>query len=442
MSVYPNIAFIGVRQKLRHWLVVFGEFSFAQGLSQAVGMLCGIIFVRMMPTSEYAVYALFMTTLVMVSVGSDLGLTGSLSYFWRRSLEQRQAIEPKLIAIKKLRVVLFCSALLVGGLSLFTSVRTSAISPAIILFCFCLIASTAFIQLHSSIDILLMRLERRQRTTYLCESAGSGARFTGAVAMVIFGMTTAWFGLVVGLLGAIVIQWTIRLNNKTPRVTQKVSQDDWKDIRVYMLPLIPSVLVFMIQEPLVLWLAATRAGSTAVAEVFALGRIGAIYALVGTFSYVVLTPMLSRISDNASFIKTTLVCLGGLCVVSSVALCIAWQIPEVPLWLIGHQYAHLHAELLIAMATSTTTVLASFFILTSRLRGWVKLDPYFALGQLTAIFVFCTFWQFDTTAYVLALNFAIAFMSLIFAGATFGIGVLRPALVSVVHQRGVVLPTK
>lgn len=434
MAVRPSLAFVAMRQKIGRWLVVLGEFALAQGVGQAAGMLCGLIYVRMMPVNEYAVYALCMTTLAMVSVGSDLGLTGALSYFWRRWLQYGNAIGPKIAAIRRGRVVLFGAALLAGGLSLFTSTRSNTMSIAILVLCFCLMACIAFVQLHSSIGILIMRLEGRQRATYVCESAGSGVRLIGALVMALCGIATAWFGLFIGLLGAFATQAAVKFNNRrTSHTVHKVGRDDWQDIGTYLLPLMPSVAVFMLQEPLVLWLAATRIGSTAVAEVFALGRIGAIYALIGTFLYVVLIPVLSRITDNVKFIKVTAVCLAALCVVSAAALAIVWLFPALPLRLIGHQYAHLQAELLISMATATTTVLASFLILTGRMRGWVKLDPYFALWQLTAIVALCTFWQFDTTAHVLGLNLAIAFSSLICASATFGIGLMCPVLVSISH---------
>ena len=95
MSFRYSFLHAAVRKKIGRWLVVLGEFAISQGLGQAAGMLVGLIYVRMMPTDQYAVYALCMATLAMVSVGSDLGLTGSLSYFWRQSLQERGAIGPK-----------------------------------------------------------------------------------------------------------------------------------------------------------------------------------------------------------------------------------------------------------------------------------------------------------------------------------------------------------
>ena len=286
--------------------------------------------------------------------------------------------------------------------------------------------------MHSSVEIMITRLEGRQRLTYYCEIAGTGARLAVAVAMLLTGILTAWFGLMGGLMGAAVTWAGIRfIGRQKPQLDHKIDSADWRDIRGYLLPLFPSVAVFMVQEPLVLWLAATRTGPTAVAEVFALGRISAIYGLIGGFSNIVMIPVLSRITDDRRFMKISVQYIVVLSILSILVLAVTWLFPELPLFLIGNKYSHLHGELLISMLTSIIMVLASFFILAVRLRGWVKLDTYFALWQLMAIFSLCALWKFDTTMQIVGLNLAISISSLICAIATFGIGLVRPAMVSI-----------
>ena len=52
------------------------------------------------------------------------------------------------------------------------------------------------------------------------------------------------------------------------------------------------------QDPLVLWLALTFGGQTVVSETFAIGRIGAVFGLLGSFIIIVVTPKLAGISDG------------------------------------------------------------------------------------------------------------------------------------------------
>ena len=183
-------------------MAVSAEFALAQGFGQVVGMACGFIYVRMMPTSEYATYALCMTALAMITVGSDLGLTGSLNYFWRRSLQDASEIGPKIVAIRKIRVVLYWVALAIAGITLFSSTLQGSVPTAVIVSCFVLVAAIAFVQLRTSIDIAILRLEGQQRLSYYCESAGSAARLCIAVLMLLTGIAAAWVGLIGGLIGA------------------------------------------------------------------------------------------------------------------------------------------------------------------------------------------------------------------------------------------------
>lgn len=410
---------------------MIAEFGLAQGLSQVAGMLCGLIYVRFMTVDEYAIYALCLSALGLAAVGSDLGLTGSLNYFWRDGMQTGHPIGPKIAAVRKLRLVLLAVALTISATLLLTSTSKQAVSSVPLLLSLGLVAITALLQSRSGVEIQVMRLDGRQRQSYYCESAGSLIRLMGAVAMIVAGIGTAWFGLTGGVLGAIATYcFAQRFRADSAREHHPVRAEDWLAIRRYLLPLAPSVAVFMIQEPLVYWFAATRGGAVPVAEVFALGRIGALYGLVGTFTHMVLTPRLARINDNAQFLRVCGLCLSVLCVASAGVLAVAWFVPQLLLLLIGQSYAHLQTELIVAMATATAANLTAFLILTGRVRGWVAIDPYMAIYQITAIAVLCSLWKFDSTIAVLELNLWLAFSSLICAAATFTLGLARPELVT------------
>ena len=416
------------RRRLGRWLLDLGEFALAQGFGQGVGMLAGLIYVRWMPKEEYALYALCLTTLAFVSVGSDLGINGSLNYFWRRALQDRRPFGPILSAARKMRSVLFAGALVVGGTMLFTSAGIQAMPTKLV--CFGLVGATAFLALNSGIGIQVMRLEGRQRLSYFCEAAGNSVRLTTAASIMVTGLNTAWLGLAGGLLGALATQGLIQYTQSdTLRGRHTVATDHWREMRSYLLPLFPSVIVYVIQDPLIYWLTATRIGATTVADLFALGRIGVIFSTLGMFTYVVLTPRLSRITDNARFLKISALSFSAICLLAALALLAAWLAPDALLLLLGSQYADLKSELLIAMAAASTTILSSFLVLIARVQGWVRLDPFFALWQFMAIIVLCATWRFDSTRMVLELNLTIALSSLICAVAVFVIGYFRPGLI-------------
>src|SRR4051812_27566803 len=99
--------FLSVQNRVARWARLFLEFSLNQGLAQAAGMISGLIYVRVMLVDQYALYAVGLSALAFLSVGSDLGLTGALGYYWREAKLQSQdsTIGSLIAAIRKLRLV-------------------------------------------------------------------------------------------------------------------------------------------------------------------------------------------------------------------------------------------------------------------------------------------------------------------------------------------------
>ena len=175
-------------QRLQKWTATIVEFALAQGFVQAAGMLSGLIYVRVMPVEQYALYALCLSSLAVISVGSDLGISGALSYFWRKSLQEGSTIAPKVAMVRKLRALLFAGSMIVAAVLVATSATKLNIAYSGLLVCFGLVAMTAWLQVRIGIDILLVRLEGRQRQSYVFEAAGSAARLAAALTAHHFGI--------------------------------------------------------------------------------------------------------------------------------------------------------------------------------------------------------------------------------------------------------------
>jgi O-antigen/teichoic acid export membrane protein len=417
-------------ERIRNWIQTVLEFAFAHGLGQAAGMLSGLIFVRLMPVDQYALYALCMTVLGMMSVGSDFGLTGSLSYFWRRGLQTRTPIGPKLAAVRRLRNVFFLMVICVGVLTLVTATRSMPVTFLLVCICLLLIIAQAWLQVRTSVDVHMLRLEGRARTSYSVEVGGNLFRLMLAVGMFVFGTATAFLGLLAGLAGAAMSQFISRLSHEQDREKFAApTPSDWMDIRAYLLPVFPAVLVYLLRDPLVMWLTAVRAGPVAVAEVFALSRIGMIFALVGSFTIVVLVPKLSGIASARRFGLVAIASLGALGIICLVLILLTVVAPALPLYLIGPQYAHLHNEVVVLVGSASLTVLTSFLVLASRVGGWVRLDPHFAFLQLIVLAGLCVAWRFESTLNVVVLNFWLSSVAFLVAALVFVLGLRWPSAV-------------
>lgn len=416
---------------LRRWGALALEFALAQGLGQAAGMLSGLIFVRIMPIEEYALYALCMTALAMISVGSDLGLTGSLGYFWRQGLQQATNFGPKLTAVRRLRSALFFLAFAIAATMLLSSTRSHNVAWPTVLTCLALLAFAGWMQIQTSLDTYLIRLEGRQRVSYYGESAGSVFRLTVAIGMLAAGYATAVLGVMGGAGASAITLLIVRsYQSESARTQHAVTSQDWREIRTYLLPVLPSVLMFMAQDPLIMFLTSTRGGQATVAEVFALNRIAAVLALAGTFTVVVVVPRLAGISDNRRFSRALLMISLALVLLGVMAVLVSYLAPQLPLYVIGPKYTHLTAEVVFVVATAAVSIVTGLFALANRLRGWVAIDPYIAMVQALMILAATFFCSFQSTLEVVALTLVLTLFNCVWAIVISGLGLRHPKLVT------------
>jgi hypothetical protein len=248
--------------------------------------------------------------------------------------------------------------------------------------------------------------------------------------MLVTGISTAWFGLAGGLLGSLAVLMGVFLMTPGSWAGQyAVDRQTWVEVKTYILPVLPGVLVFMLQEPFIMWLAATFGGVAPVSGAFAAGRIGAIFSFIGQFLVVVVTPRLASVKDDAHLVKMVSMVAAGLVAFGGAAMGLAYFAPWLLLLLIGPKYAHLDQEVLIVTATAAVNVVAMLVILTNRLRGWVRLDPLVAACQLITILTIATLWSFESAKSVLGASLLLACNNLLLFLAIFLIGVSRPRLV-------------
>jgi hypothetical protein len=420
----------GARDRVERWSRLFLEFLFTQGFMQVAGMLSGLIYVRFMPFDQYGLYALSLGALSFVAIGSDLGLTSSLDYFWRQCSQSGSAIEPKIAAVRRLRSIFLGLAVIVCAALLYKFVTSQSLAAVSALGCFVLIVATAWSQSRTTVEIQLMRLRGQQRQSYYCEIAGSLARLLAAGSMIMLGLTRAWFGLAGGLLGSFTVLAVTRMMTGAPsRASQTIDRETWRDVAGYFVPIVPVTAVYMVQEPLILWLAATYGGQAPVAEVFAVGRAAAVFTLLGSFIIVVVSPRLASIRDDAHFALMAASVLSGLGLLCLSVVIMAYLQPSLPLLLIGSNYAHLDKEVVIAITTSSFTVLIMFVAIANRLRGWVRLEPVVAMCQVVAILGVTFSWSFHTALNVLLASMVLSGVSLACFLTTSIIGLLWPNLI-------------
>ena len=249
--------------------------------------------------------------------------------------------------------------------------------------------------------------------------------------MIITGITTALFGLAGGLLGSLAFVAAVRLLRTPTNNSHPSGSEARRAVLSYVIPQLPTTIVYMVQDPLILWLALTFGGKAQLAETFAVGRIGAIYGLIGGFVGAVVGPKLTRISDDAHFARMFGLCLFAVVLLGVAATMVAYLAPSTLLLLIGPKYAHLDREVLLSIIASSFGLLLAVLAMATRLRGWVRLEPVTAGCQAIAIFVLASHWSFQDAESALWLMVILAGLNCFWFFMTSILGLVVPSLVRI-----------
>lgn len=425
----------GRRARLMRWIRLGTEYLFASGLGQILGMVAGLIYVRVLSVEQYALYGLALTTITFVALTSDIGVSGSITYFWRHCREKSLAFAPCLSAIRRFRWALFVPAAIVSGTILYFTTEHYA-NPTAAVIVIGIVILTSLVALEYSIWQGILRIAGRYRASYLADLTGQICRLAVAAGIWLGAPATAIVALLGTLLGGVVSLCVNRVVRNTAVAVFPVGQDaeDWnRKLRRYIIPVAPSVLLFAFQDSAVYWTASQSGGPTIVAETFALGRIAVIFTLVSNFIVQIVTPRLAGIADSRNYNRAAWAMRGLLFVGGTFAVLFVWLFPAPFLLLIGPKYSHLSIELVVITAGAAVNLVSSASVLANRAQGWVRRDVAFVIVQGAIMLMLLLFWPMTSTLNVCLLLLTGGVIGLLVNHIIALIGHFRSDLVELSH---------
>ena len=415
------------------WAKLILDYLFGSGIGQILGLLGGLLYVRSMVPSEYALYGLCLTTLSSVALLSDLGLTGSVTYFWRYAKEQNEKFYSYLKVIRYVRRCVLLGALLCSLVALLVVGEGQGVERGILIAAWAVLSITSAASISVSVDLQVLRMLGEFRKTYLVEFAGQAIRFGFALIFFLGFASSALFALVGGAVGAW-FSWLVADKNfpgsqSLPDGIE--STEPGKKVFKYIVPVAPTVAVYALQDTAILWLAALFASQNSVAEVFALGRIAAVLGIVNSFVILVLIPKIINIKTERKFLFASVGARVFLGVLGGIGVLVCWLEPSFPLLLLGPTYAKLESEVFIVVLTGAFTLVNTATVLINRAKGWVRLDPVVALFQVFGVVIIVTAGDLSNTAGVVAVMSAAVFLSLVLNTLVNVLGELFPRSVKI-----------
>jgi hypothetical protein len=410
--------------RLRRWSGILAAFAGAQALVQAATLAAGLILVNVLPVEEFAVYTFASSMLVTLAFATDLGGSSALLHFFHRSRAGEVDFDLHAAAVASLRGRLFLLAAPVAAIALVSWGHGHGRPPLELGVTVALVLAAVALQIPATLALVRLRLEDRFGESYRAEIAGALARLAAVGAMIYAGWLRSLPALATALAGVAVTAWLTRGGTSRAARARDLAPARRSVLR-YLAPTLPGAVYFAIQGQFVVWLAAVFGGTTNLAEVGALGRLGLIMGVLGNLTSVVFLPRLAGITDERRFRNRYFAFGAALATVAVAILGAAALVPGAFLALLGPNYRGLHGELLLVVTTAGVTLLGGFAVAVNNARSWNRWQPA-AVGVLVAgqIAMVATM-SLSTTRGVLLFGLGSAVLGLVLQVATSVAGFVR-----------------
>ena len=349
-------------------------FATTQVVVQGIGFIAGIVLVRTLDHAQYGLYTLAISMVSLATILADLGLAtavlsiggpiaakpGALAPLVRSALQ----IHRHLITVGALAVVPCCFALLLKQHA--SAAQASALTL--------LVLGMAACAVPTGIGVGVARLLGRVRLQLTLDVASNAARVVlFAIASVTF--LDATVALLVNF--AVALVYAVRLRRAlAPALAVDVPgdappADHGPALRRQLARLAPNSVYYIVSSQLSIWLIGIFGNAERVAQVGALGRLGAVFVVIGSVSAALLFPYFARHDEPAdlasAFIGVNVFYAALLLSLVSVA----GAFPQALLWILGSNYASLGGELVWMVAATTLAAWSGTVYSIGCARGWV-----------------------------------------------------------------------
>ncbi|WP_207429615.1 polysaccharide biosynthesis protein [Pedobacter sp. SYSU D00535] len=399
-----NIIKTSQDSRFREWLKLLTITGFAQGLVQAVGLVSGILIIRLLPTEEYALYTLANTMLGTMTVLADGGIsTGVMSQggkVWNDRKKLGAVLATGLELRRKFAIASFAIALPILVYLLrhhHASWLTTILIVVSLIPAFFAALSDSLLEIVPKLHQEIVPLQRNQ------VEVGIGRLFLSALLLFIFPWTF------VAILAAGIPR--IYGNIKLRKIARKFHEDSDSNSKVRQEILtvvkksLPMCIYYVLSGQISLWVISFFGEVNTIAELGALSRLAAVFTLVSVMANTLIVPRFSRMEDNKNkLLKLFLAILLAVGLLSAFLLLITSLFPQEILWILGDEYKNLGFELVLNVLVSCIGLLAVIGSGLIQSRGWVLNSTYMVAMNIVTLAFGAIVFDLSTLTGVLYYN--------------------------------------
>jgi O-antigen/teichoic acid export membrane protein len=400
-----------------HWGKLISITGSAQVVVQAVGFICGILIIRLLPVHEYALYTLVNTMLGTISILADGGISSGVMAQGAKVWDDKEKLGIVLATGLDLRKKFAIGSLLVSVPILFYLLLHNGASWIVALLiatsmipAFFAALSDSLLEIVPKLHQSILPLQKNQVEVSLWRLLLLG------ITMFLF----PWAFVAVLASGIARIYGNIKLRKIVYSFADKKQEphiEVQKEILTMVKHILPGSIYYCFSSQITVWLISIFGDTISVAQLGALGRLSMLLSLFSVLISTLIIPRFARLaSEKKILLKRFLQTMSILTFFLFLIVAIVYFFPKPILWLLGNAYAELQHELVLSIIGSCISLMGgiAFSLYTSR--GWV-LNPLILIGvNLSSIIVLSLMVNLSSLSGILMLNVGIAFIGFVLNG--------------------------
>ncbi len=400
--------------KINEWVKLIGITGSAQVGVQAIGLLCGILVIRVLPTTEYAYYTIANTMLGTIVMLANAGIpTGVMSQggkVWKDKEKLGEVVNTGFDLRKKF-IIGTNKQTKPKNPKKHTENQASWLTTGLL--CVVLIPSI-FSSLNSSLLEIAPKLRQDIVPLQKIQVIVNLVRLLLIIPILLL-MPYAILALLP--IGISQIWGNVKLKKLMAKyvvINKKTNEEVRKQILKTVRRLLPVSIYYSISGQITIWLLSIFGSTTSLAQMGALGRVAMLVNLVAIVCTTLVTPRFARLPNTQKvifkrFFQASLFAFLILCLL----VIGVYLFPKQILWILGSNYAGLNYEILLAVIGSCLYTFGIIIFSLYSSRGWV-LNPGISI-PISILVLIVAIWLTDVSTLqgVLLLNVIVSGLNLL-----------------------------
>jgi O-antigen/teichoic acid export membrane protein len=345
----------------------------AQASVQLLNAATGLLLLRLLPKSEFAIYAIALGIQGTIAILTDLGFGGAILGLVGTKYQDKELLGSYIKAAGYIRqfLIMIVSVVAIVFIVVLRHIHIEGHTSGEVTFLAIAVLVTVQFQAWASYYEVPLLLNNRLVSYYSPQIGAAVLRMASCFVLYYSHVISSTTVVIANTLSIVVMGLSYRiLARPWIRVPRVLSKEHAREMIRYLTPLIPGSVYQALQGQISLFLIAVFGHVGQIAEVAAAGRIGQLFLLLNSSNGVLVTPFFAKTQPHLFRRRY----LYAICAVAAVALAVAASAKVCPglyLLLLGARYSNLTAQVRLVVYASAIGYFAGAMWAVAVGRKWI-----------------------------------------------------------------------